>query len=71
MVPPQGALGVIGVLLAALYTVHKCGGWRAGGLLREGGGVVMGRGCGGLCRCGRKRRFGVGVVRAEGGCYGG
>lgn len=71
-VPPQAALGVIGIWLAALYVAHMgCGSWRAGVHLREGGGVMMAWGCGGLCSCGRRGRSGFGIVRAEGCCCGG
>lgn len=71
MVPPQAALGFVGVLLAALYIAHEgCGSWRAGGQLRGGGGVMVGRGCGGLCSYGRKGRS-FGIVRAEVSCCGG
>ena len=72
VVPPHVALGVVGVLLTALYVAHSgCGSWRAGGQLRASGGVMIGRQCGGLCSCGRHGGSGVGIVRAEGGCCGG
>lgn len=61
MVPTQVALGVIGVLPAALCVAHNgCGSWTGGGQLGDGGGVTMGRGCGGPCSCGRKGRSGLG-----------
>lgn len=72
MPPPQAAIGVIGILLAAVYIpLNGCGGWRAGGQMRGGGGEIMGRGCGGLCSCDKKGRGCLGIVRAEGGCCGG
>ena len=73
MVPLQAIIGVIGVLLAALYVANKgCGGWGVGGLLGEGGGATLARGgCGGASSCGRKARGCLGIVMAEGGSCGG